>query len=567
MERLAERLSHPEASLQLALVALLVGLLAGLVIIAFRLLIETFQAAFLPGGDVEHYEGLDAWLRLLLPTLGGLLIGLALHWLDPTRRAVGVVHVMERLAYHQGKLPLTNFLVQFFAGAASIIAGHSVGREGPSVHLGAASGSLFGRWLNLPNNSLRTLLACGAAAAIAASFNTPLAGVIFAMEVVLMEYTLAGFAPVILAAVSATTLTRAVFGSEPAFIVPALEMGSLWELPYVVLMGLVLGGLAALFIHSLQWFSARLNDRPLWQRTTLGGALVGLCALSVPQVMGIGYDTVNSAVTGELALWLLVVITFAKLFATAAGLGLGLPGGLIGPTLVIGAVAGGAMGNLVQLYWPGELASPSFYVLIGMGAMMGATLQAPLAALTALLELTANPNIILPGMLALIAAGMVSRQGFGKESVFLILLRARGLDYRHDPVMQALRRVGVAGVMDRALHSTSPNLVRAQAQEILSATPRWILVQSQAAPPGLLPAADLARYLAESDTDDIDLAAIPAQRLEPVAVDFNASLQEALEALEQSGAEAVYIERQTAPGIRRAVGILTRAQIERSYRR
>jgi CIC family chloride channel protein len=204
LDRLRLRLSRAEALPQLGLLGLFTGLIVGAVMIAFRLLIETAQGAFLPGGNPENYEALAYELRLALPLVGGLAIGLLFQWMPEAVRHVGVTHVMERLAYHQGRLPLRSAILQFFGGALSIVSGHSVGREGPAIHLGAASGSLAGQRFGLPNNSLRVLAGCGVAAAIAASFNTPLAGVIFAMEVVLMEYTVVGFAPVILAAVIAT---------------------------------------------------------------------------------------------------------------------------------------------------------------------------------------------------------------------------------------------------------------------------------------------------------------------------------------------------------------------------
>lgn len=239
----------------------------------------------------------------------------------------------------------------------------------------------------------------------------------------MMEYTVIGFAPVILAAVSATALSQWVYGSSPAFTIPAVTLGSLFELPYILAMGLVIGALASLFIWLLQFFSTRGQTLPVWWRMTLGGLLVGLCALTAPQVMGIGYDTVNGALLGQLGLGVLLVIVAFKLIATAGGLGLGLPGGLIGPTLFLGAAAGGVLGIIGQTFAPTVASSPGFYALIGMGAMMAGALHAPLAALTTMLELTANPNIILPGMLAAIAAYVTSRQGFRQQSVFLTLMR------------------------------------------------------------------------------------------------------------------------------------------------
>lgn len=566
LDNLGLRVSGLDALPQLSMLAIPVGLLSGGVIILFRLLVESTQGLFLPGGDAENYEALTPALRLLLPAAGGLVIGVIWQVLKPDTREVGIVRVMERLAYNEGRLAFRNALAQFFGAALSIISGHSVGREGPSVHMGAASGSQLGQWLRLPNNNNRTLVACGIAAAIAASFNTPLAGVIFAMEVVMMEYSLVSFAPVILAAVTATTLTQAVFGNMPVFTIPPLQLGSLLELPYVLLMGILLGSLAALFIHLLNDATIRSANWPVWLRCTLGGCIVGLVALPVPEVMSIGYDTVNQALLGELGLTLLITVCIAKLLATALGLGLGLPGGLIGPTLVIGAMTGGAMGVVANTWLPGEFASPAFYALIGMGTMMGATLQAPLAALTAMLELTANPHIILPGMLALITAGLVSREVFGKESVYIVLMRTKGFDYRHNPLAQTLRRIGVASVMERRLETLSPVTGIEQINSALAREPRWILITAGNDPVSLMPAADLARYLQDKpDAAELNLMEIPAERHQVAAIDFQCTLTEALAVLNKSGGEALYVTRRTIPGINRVYGIITRQDIDRSY--
>lgn len=565
-QRFHMRMAMMDKLTHLAALSVLVGLLAGVVIIAFRLLVETIQSGFLPAGDPENYEALSWAWRLLLPVAGGLLIGLLFHAADKKYRAVGVVHTMERLAYHQANLPTGNAVMQFLGAAISIIFGHSVGREGPAVHLGAASGSRLGQWLHLPNNSTRTLVACGVAAAIAASFNTPLAGVVFSMEVVLMEYTLAGFIPIILAAISATALSQWVYGAEPAFSVPALQLGSLGEMPYVLITGLFIGCLAALFIHALQFFSHQAPARPLWQRTTLAGAAVGLCAMLVPEVMSLGYDTVNKALLGEIGLGLLLAITTFKILATTVGLGLGLPAGLIGPTLVIGACAGAACGLLAALLTPEIVSNPALYAMIGMGAMMGATLQAPLAALIALLELTANPNIILPGMLAIVAASLISSQLFGKESVFISLMRARGLIYQDDPVAQSLRRVSIANAMKRDIVRSPARIERDKADELLRRHPQWLLVAEPEQRPFILPGADLARHLQSREYEIIDLNEIPANRRSVCAVDLRATLQEGLELLEQKRADALYVVNQAAPAAHEVFGVVTREDIEEHYR-
>lgn len=565
LKPLRTRLADPNALPQLAVLGLASGLLAGGVIILFRLLIEGAQGAILPDGGTENYEALSTSLRFLIPTVGGLLIGLLFQYTGGMR--VGVVHVLERLAYNQGHLPLRNAVLQFVGAAASIISGHSVGREGPGIHLGAACGSLLGQSLRVPNNNMQTLVACGAAASIAASFNTPLAGVIFAMEVILMEYTIAGFSPVILAAVSATALNRWVFGSEPAFSVPMLQLGSLLELPYLLVMGLIMGALAAGFIGLLQYVTGTGKNIPLWQRMTMAGALTGICGAAVPEIMGIGYDTVNHAMLGQLGLGLLTTIVLVKLVATATGLGLGLPGGLIGPTLVIGAAAGGALGIVAADIFPGQAASPGFYAMLGACAMMGATLQAPLAALMALLELTANPNIILPGMLAVILSTITASHLFGRAPVFMMLLRLRGLDYRNDPVAQSLRRVGVAGACNAAFARASREIDGKTARELLTRSPLWILVEEENQPISLLLAADLARHLeaAEEDEATIDLMSIPAQREDVAPIDVRATLQQALDTMNEKGINALYVMASRRAGRERIEGIITRQNVESHY--
>ncbi len=569
LERLRLYLARCDALLPLCVLGVLTGLLAGGVIIAFRVVIETAQSALLPDGNPENFEALAHWQRFVLPTAGGLLIGLLLHWLGKAHRSLGVVHVIERLAYHQGQLPWRNALLQFVAAALSLISGHSVGREGPGVHLGAACGSQLGLVLQLPHDYLRTLVGCGVAAAIAASFNTPLAGVVFAMEVVLMEYTVAGFAPVILAAVAATSVVQWVYGAAPAFDVPALQLVSVSELPIVLAMGVMMGALAAAFIQVLRCCSAFRPEWPIWWRCTLGGMAVGACALWVPEVMGVGYDTVSGALLSQLSIATLLAVVVFKLLATAAAIGFGLPGGLIGPTFVMGAAAGGLTAALAALAFPETSASMAFYALLGMGAMMAATLQAPLAALMAMLELTANPNIILPGMLAVIAAVVTASKLFGTESVFLGVLHARGLDYRNDPVAQALRKIGVAKVMNTRI-VLSQRVIEAQhAPTLLKDNPQWIVIAEDNQPNMLLRASDLARHNQELDaaeTAEIDLSAIPAERLRLAPVDLRATLQEALDTLTASKAEALYVMQTTAPLITRTYGVLTPQDIEASYR-
>ena len=402
---------------------LISGIFAAIVIVLFRYIIIQAQSSFLPDGNPENYEGLAWYFIFLLPLAGGILIGSIFHFIPADKRRVGIVHTLEQMEYHQGRLPFVNFLAQFVGASICIIFGHSVGREGPSVHLGASSGSFVAYLLNLSEQSRRTLLACGAAAAIAASFNTPLAAVIFAVEVIMLEYAVMSMMPIIIASLTATLISHAAFGNQVELAAPAFEKIASSELFAVIICGLIIGLLSVAFNRLLISTNQHSQHMPIFWRLTLAGAITGLLGLAAPQILSIGYDTVTATFHNEFALTALLSILIFKLLATTIGIGLGLPGGLIGPTLVIGAVAGSLVGTIIQMLYPESTASPGLYAMIGMGAMMGATLQAPLAALLAIFELTLSPHIILPGLIAIVVASLTASEFLNQPSIFVSLMR------------------------------------------------------------------------------------------------------------------------------------------------
>ncbi len=412
--------------LRLTVSGAITGLVAGVVVLGFRWVIEAGQTAFLPEGRIGNYEALPPLLRFSLPVLGGLILGVLFQLLPAAMRQVGIVHVLGHLRRRGGgRLPMSNALIQFAGGAAAVIAGHSVDREGPGVHLGAASGSYLAQKQGASADDDYTLIACGAAASIAAAFNTPLAGALFVIEVLQVRYRITRFMPVILASVIGAVLGRAMYGDAPSFAVPSLNMASLAELPLLGLLGLIIGLLAALFTMLCERIAERTTAWPPALAFTLAGVCTGLLGLWTPQIMGVGYDSLNAMLNGRVELLLVLGIMAFKLTATAVSIGLRVPGGLIGPTLVIGGATGSALGLLLIQWLSFESGSVGFYAVIGMLAMMSATLQAPLAALIALLELTGNHAILLPGMLAVVTADLVARMLLGKDSVFVVLLMLR----------------------------------------------------------------------------------------------------------------------------------------------
>ena len=409
--------------LRISLLGALTGLMAGVLVTLFRLSIELSQTYLLPNGQVGNYEALPGWLRFLLPVLGALVLALIYERLPAGQRSVGIVHLLDYLRFRKQKLPFANAIVQFFGGLIAIVSGNSVDREGPGVHLGAATASLLSKKIKLTEDESYLLAAAGGAAAIAAAFNTPLAGVIFVIEVLRVRYAINNIVPVIVASVVGTVISRLVYGQSPAFAVPALSIGSLAELPVIMLMGVLIGVLAAGFIYAVKYTARRtISWRPLFG-FIIAGLVTGFLAQWAPAIMGVSYDALSRIFQSELGLQALLLLLIAKLIATAISIGVRLPGGLIGPSLILGGAVGGITELLINDWYPFYAGSAGFYAMIGMVAMMGAILRAPLAALVALIELTGNLNIILPGMIVVVTAEIATRALIGDVSAFTAMLK------------------------------------------------------------------------------------------------------------------------------------------------
>ena len=558
------RLADANSLIHLSFLGVLSGFGSALVILSFRLLIDSISISFLPGNNPENFEALPSWLHFALPFAGAVIMGLLLRKMRPADIQVGMVHVITRLHGNHGYFPVKNALVQFFGGAFAIVTGQSGGREGPAIHLGAAANSILGRSMQLPNNSMRMLVGCGTSAAIAASFNTPIAGVIFAMEVIMLEYTVASFIPVMLATVTATALTHAIYGSELLFSIPSLDKTPLWELPYIAMMGLVIGSLAALFIVVMKQ-GMRYADKPILNRFALAGLITGICGLLVPEVLGLGYDSLNAALAGQLALPLLLALIAAKLLTTSLSVSLGLPVGLIGPNLLIGACVGSAMGTLGAIFYPPAADHHSFYVLLGMGAMMGAVLNAPLAALMALMELSNTTSIIFPGMLAITIATLTTSEIFKQHSAHQTVLNMTKQALPTDPLSLALQRTGVSSVMHREVITIPEYLYATEAKRLLASTLSYFVIRTDEL--HLIHRNDLSPVLEQALTDNPDRAinllklGLPLQPLEELYI--QATLWEAMDAMDKTGVDAVYIK---AGNPKDSHGIITRKLIDNHFR-
>lgn len=565
LNKYRRRLTNYESVMAYSLLGILGGVASGLVVLAFELAISELSLVWGVGNRGEGFEQLPRWMLFALPAGGAAILGLAFTLLKPEDRETGIVHVLSRMHSHYGVLPLRNALVQFIGGVFGLATGQSGGREGPGVHLGGAINSLLGQWLSLPNNSLRMLIACGTAGGIAAAFNTPLAGVIFAMEVIIAEYTVVGFIPVILAAVSASAVSRSLSGHSGLVNMPTLELNSLLEIPFILLLGLLCGVAVVAFIR-ISRFAAQFSHWPVALRFTLAGLITGSLALWVPQIMGIGYDTLGLALNGELAITALLIIALCKLLATAISCGVGMPLGLIGPNLLIGACLGGVMGSVYHMLHPELASDPALYIVIGMGSAMGAVLNAPLAAMLAVIELTQTIGISMAAMLAIVAASLTSTGLFGQRSAHQSVLRQLRRSVPDDPLNQLLHRTDVTSSMDTRVVRVPVTLEEQDMVPLLEATPTWCLVEREGEDLYLVDGAELLDWLkqVEMESETMDLTAATIRRWTIAAVPMQATLRQAMDTMRANTAEAVsVVERSTNTGKQILHGVLTRESIEK----
>lgn len=444
---LKDTLSQAKVSVQLCVLALLFALFASGVILLFRLLLVWFDT-YTQTQALNFTDIIDDW-RVLLPLFGSFLIWGVAKMGSKRYKRMGIAYVIHRVKLHYGKIPLQSAPGQFFQALFALATNFSVGREGPAIHLGAVSASVLAEKFKLPDNSVRIMCASGIAAGIAAIFNAPLAAVIFVFEVVLREYKIHYFFPVMISAICGALSSQIVFGNVHEFEQIGATVIPLSQYPLLALFGVVLGCIAAFFNRSLLSITAMGQKWPLMQRLLLAGAITTLVGLVLPQAIGSGELAIAETISEHPSILFLSAILIGKMVATIAAIGLGIPGGLIGPLYGIGALLGTILGLICAIWFPSIAPYIGLYTIIGMTGMMGVCLSAPLAALVALIELTDNASIILPSMFVVIPAFLISHQGFKTKSIFFKQLEIMGLGYKVAPVNLGLQKVGVRHLMDK----------------------------------------------------------------------------------------------------------------------
>lgn len=444
---MAARWVREHQQLAMLLVAMVVGVLGGYGAVLFRLVIKLAQGAFYgDSGDILTFVAtLPRWMLVVMPAVGGLVVGLLVHYGAPEAKGHGVPEVMEAVLLKNGRIRKRVAFVKILASAVCIGSGGSVGREGPIVQIGAGVGSTVGQLLRATPVQQKTLVGCGAAAGIAATFNAPIAGVLFALEVLLGDFGLTSFSPVVLASVTATVISRHYFGDFPAFVIPAYHVAGLWDYLLYPVLGLTCGLAAVTFTSALyaaeDAFDAARRVHPV-VKTVLGGLVLGVLLLWLPQVFGVGYGAINLALVDKLAAPMLVALMLAKMFATSLTIASGGSGGVFAPSLFVGAMTGGAFGYAASSLLPGLVADPGAYALVGMGALVAGSTHAPITAILIIFEMTNDYRIILPLMLSCILSTFVAAT-LKKGNIYTLKLLRRGVDLRRGADLSLLRSISV----------------------------------------------------------------------------------------------------------------------------
>ncbi len=408
-----------------------IGILGALAAVAFREGIRLFELALTGrvGGLVLAASLIPWWERILVPVVGGLLAGLVMHYGARALQARRAVDYMEAIVVGNGVIGARSTLIRSVASLFTIASGGSIGREGPMVQLAALIGSKIGILVHAPVPRLRLMVACGAAAGITSAYNAPIAGAMFVAEIVMGSIAMESFGPLLVASVTANATIHDFLGYGPVFTAPSFQYRSNWELIAYAVLGVLLGHLAPPFLALLQWSKRQFSRlrQPAFAVLPLGGLIVGVISVYVPEVWGNGYSTVGEILRGDLAGQLLALVLIAKVLSTAATVGSGAVGGVFTPTLFVGAAIGAVAGGALHALLPAFISSGSAYALVGMGGFLAATTHAPLMSILMIFEMTLDYQVVLPLMLACVTAHYTAKVYRGGESIYHEALRPAAL--------------------------------------------------------------------------------------------------------------------------------------------
>ncbi|WP_085899996.1 chloride channel protein [Kiloniella majae] len=554
----------------LSSLAVIIGAAAGLAAMAFRHFIDLVQMFFygFQGEKISvGIAGLPWWHIVLVPVIGGGIVGLFIRYFLPDGKPQGVPHVIEATALKGGRMSLKIGVRAAIASAFSIGVGASVGREGPVVHLGASIGAWLSKRLHLGYSLFRTLLGCGVAAAIATSFNAPIAGVFFALEVVVGHYALSAFAPIVIASVVGTIISRIYYGDFPAFILPkAMSLSSFWEFPAFALLGIISALAAIAFMWSVIFAEdtfKKLNI-PFWGKPMIGGLALGVMALVFPQVLGVGYEATDAALSELYPLWLLLALIVVKTIATAISLGSGFSGGVFSPSIFLGAMVGGAYGIIATSLFPELSSGTGAYTVIGMGAVAGAVLGAPVSTILMIFELTNDYALTIAVMIATSLSSVITQQVHGR-SFFMWQLERRGVEIRGGREASLMRSITISHMVHCEVSTvdTSADLSHVREEIRKNRLGQVFVIDEDERLKGSITFIELADGLDLQEEKGVALTALDIARTKAVQLEEDSNIEQALQAHGASG--EVYIPVIDEEGILK--GVLHEHDVALAYKK
>jgi CIC family chloride channel protein len=551
------RLAQREDQVFLAL-TFVIGALAGLAVVAFILLTERLGARLFP-------PGAPAWRRLFGPIAGSLSMGFVLARFFPDARGNGVVQTRAAFYTPEGRITLHNIIGKFFCTSVTLASGIPLGPEGPSVAVGAGIASVLGRKIGLSADKVRSLLPVGATAAIAAAFNTPVAAVLFSLEQIIGDLHAPVLGSVVLASATAWMVLRLSLGNEPLFHVPQYELVNPLEFAVYAVLGLAGGCVSAALTQSLLrvrgWF-LRLPAKTTWIQPAVGGVLVGLAGLIVPQVLGVGYVQVSSFLNGHMAIKLAALLVLMKLITVVVSSGSGNAGGLFAPTLFIGAMLGGTVGGVAHHLLPRFTGTPAAYALVGMGAAFAGIIRTPMTSVVLVFEVTRDYSIIVPLMIANLVSYFIAKK-FQPATLDEALALQDGI---HLPGAETHARTAqrrIAQVMRPVEHTLAGNMTVREAIQATQdgAASAWLVMDDVAAA-GVISTESLGRLESEGQGDRplrecLDMSRVPH-------VHGDQSFDTALERMGSAGVDLLPVVSRM--NVRVVLGVVRLVDILNAYR-
>jgi CIC family chloride channel protein len=551
----------------LSIVAIVIGILGGYGAVLFRYAIKATQYVFYQNTDdiLTFAHTLPFYLKIALPALGGLVVGPLVYFGAREAKGHGVPEVMEAVALRDGRIRPRVALVKILASGITIGSGGSVGREGPIVQIGSSIGSTIGQLLKAPPLRQRTLVGCGAAAGIAATFNAPIAGALFAAEVILGEFGLSTFSPVVLSSVTATTISRHYFGDFPAFIIPTYKLVSLWEFLFYPVLGIIVGLVALLFIMAV-YKSEDMFDAlkmPEYLKPALGGLILGCLLIVWPNVFGVGYGTINLSLKNQLPFIILLTLVFVKILATSITIGSGGSGGIFAPSLFIGAMTGGFFGWAVHEYFPLITADSGAYALVAMGAVVAGTTHAPITAIIIIFELTSTYEIILPLMITCMLSTLITTS-IKRGSIYTIKLARRGVEITQGWEQTVLRALKVKDIANDYVVTVPEDMHLGDIFEILKTEDVSYLhmVDNDGSLKGIISFSDIRSALREEGLEYLVIARDVAT-MDIITISPSDSIQDALHRMGRYGISHLPVVEEDDNG--KVVGTLTKKDVMAVY--